>query len=145
MVSPNKASVDLRESVPLSRNILHTGGVTAYWYTGQRTNREVWHCPTDYRSWLPSITSPKVSASYLNYLADVRDSAKSGLGRMGNRHLRYLVESISVNVGGSDQNVKESSPLMSGLSVGGVIVVGARESRVQGEGHQGVNPFLVER
>jgi len=41
-----------------------------------------------------------------------------------------------VNVGGLRQNAKVSSPPMSGVSVGGVIVVGTRESRVQGEGHQ---------
>ena len=32
-----------------------------------------------------------------------------------------------------------SSPLMKDVSVGGLIVVGARESRVQGEGGQGID------
>src|SRR2546428_1754749 len=139
MVSPNKASLDLREIFPLSRNILHTSGMKAHRNTGQRTNQKIVISSTGYRDWSFCPTSLKASASYLNYLADVRDSAKSGLGRMGNRHLRYLVESISVNVGGSQQNAKTSSPPMSAESVGGVIVVGARESRVQGEGHQGIN------
>jgi hypothetical protein len=66
------------------------------------------------------------------------------MGREGNRHLRYLVEFSSVNVGGSDRNVKESSPLRSDLSVGGSIVLGARESRAQGEGSQGVHTSRVE-
>ena len=61
------------------------------------------------------------------------------MGREGNRRLQYLVEFISVNVGGSDRNVKASSLSMSGMSGGGSIVLGARESRVQGEGSQGVN------
>ena len=67
---------------------------------------------------------------------DVRDTAKSGIGRRGNRHLKYLAEFIFVNVGGSYQNVKASSLPMSEMSVGGVIVLGARESRVHGEGPQ---------
>jgi hypothetical protein len=52
---------------------------------------------------------------------------------MDNRHLHYLAESSSVNVGGSHQHVKASSLPRSAESVGGVRVVGARESRVQGE------------
>ena len=74
----------------------------------------------------------KGEASHLNYLASIRDSAKSGLGYMGNRHLSCLVESIFVNVGGFYQEM--SSPSVNDRSVGGVIVVGARESRVHGEG-----------
>ena len=38
--------------------------------------------------------------------------------------------------GGLGRNAKGSSPPLSGVSVGGVRVLGARESRVQGEGHQ---------
>src|SRR5262249_7556388 len=75
----------------------------------------------------------------LSYPADVRESAKSGLGHVGNRHLNYLAESISMNVGGPQQDVKASSPLMLAESVGGVIVLGARESRVHGEGRQEMN------
>ena len=89
-----------------------------------------------YRGWLGFSTSSKVSASNLVYLADVRDTAKSGIGHADNRHLRYLVESIAVNVGDSHQNVKESSPLMSGVRVGGSIVVGGWESQPHGEGGQ---------
>jgi hypothetical protein len=47
-------------------------------------------------------------------------------------------------VGGSYRNVKESSPLRSGMSVGGLIVVGGWESQPQGEGDQGVNASRVE-
>jgi len=136
MVSPNEASFDLRENPPLPRNILHTCEVMAYGSTGQRTDRKVFIEPTGHRGWLRGGTIPKVSAGYLQYSADVRDSAKSGLGHKGNRHLRYLVESLAVNVGGSCRNVKASSLPMIGMSVGGFIVVRvvrARESRSRGE------------
>jgi hypothetical protein len=98
----------------------------------------------DYRGWLQSLTNPKVEISNLNYLISIRDSAKSGLGFTDNRHLNYFAESINMNVGGFYQDVKVSSPPMTDRSVGGVVVVRARESRVQGEGRQEVNIFLVE-
>ncbi len=97
-----------------------------------------------YRDWLVEHTSPKVSAGYLTYPADIRDTAKSGIGCMDNRHLRYVVESISVNVGGSYQDAKASSLPMSDMSVGGSIVVRGRESRPHGEGGQEFNIFPVE-
>jgi len=53
---------------------------------------------------------------------------------MGNRHLKYLAEFISVNAGGSPQDVKVSSLPMPAESVGGLIVLGGRESLLQGEG-----------
>ena len=95
-------------------------------------NPEVSVIPKDYRDWLCICTSLKVEASHLNYLASIRDSAESGLGHQDNRHLNYFVESIFVNVGGS--YLEMSSPSMKSKSVGGFIVVGARESRVHGEG-----------
>jgi hypothetical protein len=72
---------------------------------------------------LIGISRQKVSAGYLTYPADVRDTVKNGMGRVGNRHLNSLVESISVNVGGSCRDVKASRPPLPGVSVGGVIVV----------------------
>jgi hypothetical protein len=65
-------------------------------------------------------------------------------GLFDNRCLSYFIESLSVNVGSSQQNVKESSLPMSAVSVGGVIVVGGRENLLRGEGHQGINIFLLE-
>jgi hypothetical protein len=135
MVSSNKASFDLRERPPLSRNILHSCEMTAYGSTGQRMSPRISAISTGYRIRCIS-TELKVSADYLTYPADIRDTAKSGIGYHENRHLRCLAESIFVNVGGSHQNVKASSLPMSDESVGGVIVLGARESRVQGEGRQ---------
>jgi len=136
MVSSNEAGFDLRETSPLPRNILHNQGMMTLSYTGQRADSKVYTCPRSHRSWLFLPTSPKVPAGYLKYPAGVRDTAKSGIGHTDNRHLNYLAESISVNVGGSQQDVKASSLPMSAESVGGAIVLGARESRVQGEGHQ---------
>ena len=80
-----------------------------------------------------AIPTKKGLAGYLNYPADSRDTAKSGMGRIGNRRLPYFAEFISMNVGGSYRNVKESSPLRSGMSVGGLRVVGGWESQPQGE------------
>ena len=137
-MSPNEANFDLREKDPLSRNILHTCE-TAYGSTGQRTSQKSPPISTDYRNQIGRTTDSKVSLGYLLYPNDVRDTAKSGIGRRGNRHLQYLAEFIFVNVGGSYQDVKVSSPPMPDMSVGGVIVLGARESRVQGEGRQGIN------
>ena len=139
MVSSNEANFDLREIRPLPRNILHICGVEDHGTTGQRANLKLGVLATGCRGWLVLPTSPKVSTANLIYSVDARDTAKSGIGHLGNRHLRYLVESISVNVGGSCRKVKASSLPMIGMSVGGFIVVRARESRVQGEGSQGVN------
>src|SRR4051794_32128681 len=131
MVSPNEASFNLRESFPLSRNICIAGSKRPG-STGQRTSQKICPLSTDYRDWSNIATSPKVSADDLIYPADVRDTAKSRMGCEGNRHLQDLVEFIFVNVGGLLAEV--SSLPKKQASVGGVIVLGARESRVQGEG-----------
>lgn len=76
------------------------------------------------------------------YPDSVRDSAKSGLGCLDNRHLNYLVESVLINVGGFRGDVKVSSSTKAPGrttqvgSVGVAIVVGGRESLPQGEGPQ---------
>jgi hypothetical protein len=72
--------------------------------------------------------------SYLNYLISIRDSAKSGLGFIDNRHLNYFAESINGNVGGFYQNAKVSSPPKTDGSVGAVVVVGGWESQPHGKG-----------
>jgi hypothetical protein len=60
------------------------------------------------------------------------------MGFTDNRYLNYFIESINTNVGGLYRNVKVSSPPMTGISVGAVIVVGGWESQPQGEGRQSV-------
>jgi hypothetical protein len=107
----------------------------------QRMNPAAFHVPKDYRGWSLLITNPKIEIGNLNYLISIRDPAKSGMGYRDNRHLNYFAESINMNVGGFYQNAKVSSPPMTDRSVGGVIVVGARESRVHGKGRQEVNIF----
>ena len=99
---------------------------------------------TDYRGGLSLYASPKASTGYLTYPVDVRDTAKSGRGCRGNRHLKYRAEFIFVNGGGSPQDGKVSSLPMPAESVGGLIVLGGRESLLQGEGGQGINALQVE-
>jgi hypothetical protein len=137
-VSANESGFYLRETSLLSHNILSTGGVVTAGDVGQRTNLDVSRL-------LKGYCVLQVGAGYPIYPAPVRDSAKSGLGSAANRYLNYPVESVCVNTGGSYPDIKTSSLSMPEKSVGGVIVVGARESRVQGEGRQEVNIFLVER
>src|SRR5438132_1543431 len=100
MVSSNEVNFNLRETHPLPRNILQDCGVMAHGYTRQRMNPRTPLYSKGYQSWLLIPTSPKVLAGHLTYPANIRDSAKSGLGHIDNHHLNDLVESISVNVGG---------------------------------------------
>jgi hypothetical protein len=57
-------------------------------------------------------------------------------------HLHTLAEFITMNVGGP--YAERCSPAMNHKGVGAAIVVGARESRVQGEGRQGIDVRLDE-
>ncbi len=76
------------------------------------------------RGWLFDITSPKAGKEIPGYFFPVRDTAKSGIGCLDNRHLNYLVESIFVNVREPRKDAKGSShPMLTG-EVGAVIVVG---------------------
>src|SRR5438874_13284115 len=76
----------------------------------QRMNPAASPFPKDYRGWLREYTNSKVEISNLNYLIFIRDSAKSGLGFVDNRHLNYFVESINMNAGDPQQNVNERRP-----------------------------------
>jgi hypothetical protein len=58
-------------------------------------------------------------------------------GSAMSHHLQVSAESISMNVGGP--YAERCSPAMNHRGVGGPIVVGARESRAQGEGGQGID------
>lgn len=104
MVSSNKASLDLRETHPLSRNISHTSCGD----TRQRPNPEVVKYLKGYRCWSVKYTSAKVETGYSIYPVSGRDTAKSRIGFRDNRHLSYLAEFIFVNVGDSQQNEKVS-------------------------------------
>src|SRR3989442_811324 len=103
MVSSNEADLTYGKSSPCHVTFCKTVGKL-----GPRVY-EAANEPKDLRVFqgLPKLVTLsyqlKVSAGYLTYPADIRDSAKSGLGHHDTRHLHYLVESISVNVGGSCQ------------------------------------------
>jgi hypothetical protein len=92
-VSPNEAGFDLREISPLSQYL-------ARWDSNRVRKGG--------RDWLPDCTSQKDAKGYLNYPLVGWDSAKSGLGQQGNRHLRDFVESVAVNMGDSSDDAKES-------------------------------------
>jgi hypothetical protein len=109
---------------------------------GQRMHLKVY--PESDRGWIRASTSPKDITEHLNYSVIMRDSPRRGLGCHANRHLHDLVEFIIVNVGGPCRNVKVCIPLMSGMEVGGSIVVGAWESHVHGEGSQGIDISRVD-
>jgi len=133
MVSASESGFYLRETSPLSHNTLSTCGVVTVGDVGQRTNLDVSRLLKGY------CVLSQIGAEHPIYPAPVRDSAKSGLGSAANRYLNYPVESICVNMGDSYQNVKVSSPPMSHRRVGGFMVLGGRESRLQGDGSQEVN------
>jgi hypothetical protein len=135
MERSSEVDLDLRENVPLSRNTLHTQGEILS-ETGQQMRLGNRFLCLDYRHWSELPTSTKVEISNLNYLISIWDSAESGLGLTDNHLLNYFAESISMNVGGPLQNVNESSPQMSDVGVGVVIVVGTRENLAHGEGPQ---------
>jgi hypothetical protein len=138
-VSADESDFYLRETSPLPHNILSTCGVVSGGETGQRTNLDVSRRLKGY------CDRRRLEQDTQCYLVPVRDSAKSGLGSTANRYLHYSAESVCMNVGGSQQDAKASSLPMPAESVGGFRVLGARESRVRGEGSQGVNASLVER
>lgn len=139
MVSPYKAGFNLRETLPLPRNTLHSCEAMAHESTGQRMN-SLCKYSSEGVTYTGCHKRPifRVEAGHLYYPASIRDSAKSGLGCRGNRHLLYLAESIFVNVGGSQQDAKLSSPTMPSVSVGATIVIRDWESQSQGEGSQSV-------
>jgi hypothetical protein len=98
MVSKSKSGFNLRESQPLSRNILYTCGIMTCEYTGQQTNSMKAASSESYQIWEFQIFRIRVVISHLNYLITVWDTAKSGIGCQFNRHLNYFVETINGNV-----------------------------------------------
>jgi len=103
---------------------------------GQRPHPMVASFPKDDRSWLCVLASSKDANGKPEIPAGRSGFRKERLGPLISPHLNASVEYIVVNVGGFGMNAKVSSPPMTSQSVGGVIVLGARESRVHGEGRQ---------
>jgi hypothetical protein len=98
--------------------------------------------PKDVRGWIMVIPSPKEVRGSL-VLPPVRSGFREErLGSVISHHLTTFVESIAMNVGGPC--VEGSSPPLKRVGVGGVIVLGARENRVHGEGRQGIDAPRVE-
>jgi hypothetical protein len=93
-------------------------------------------CPKDGRGWLRLLASPKAVRGQPELPSNWSGFRDERLGSFRSPYLSASVEYIVVNVGGSGMNVKVSSPPMTYQSVGGVIVLGGRESRLHGEGRQ---------
>jgi hypothetical protein len=110
---------------------------------GQRPHPMVIHVPKDDRGWLFVVASPKDVSGKPELPVDRSGFRKERLGSLISSHLNASVEYIVVNVGGFGMDAKVSSPPMTSQSVGGVIVLGGRESRLQGEGRQGIDAVLV--
>jgi hypothetical protein len=83
---------------------------------------------------LSIFIATKVEAGHLVLPCFRSGFRKERIGSSISPHLNGLVESIYMNVGGL--LVEVSSPPMKPVSVGGVIVLGGRESRLHGEGRQ---------
>jgi hypothetical protein len=101
---------------------------------GQRPCPTVVPIPEDVRSWLAILTSSKEVRGQPEIPSDRSGFREERLGSVMSHHLNTSVEYIVVNVGGSCG--EGSSPPMKRMSVGGVIVLGGRESRLHGEGRQ---------
>jgi hypothetical protein len=133
MASANEVGLDLREMGPLPHKNLLIHGVVTVDDMGQRTNlgvsRLLPRLPDSFMGGSKLLSLP---GSRSGYCAEQEWSA-------ANRCLHGLVESVSVNAGGSDMNVKVSSPPMTYQSVGGAGVLRGWESRPQGEGGQGID------
>jgi hypothetical protein len=125
---------DLRETRPLPRYIWHTrpeqpglrGSDRIRWYGSFQRMSEAWYC---------QVQDRKDTRGQL-----VLPSGRSGYreewdGSIISHHLNTFAESITMNVGGPCG--EGCSPPMKRTGVGAAIVLGARESRVQGEGPQG--------
>lgn len=123
MVRQSEADFHLRETMTRPRNILHTPVPLTRESTGLRTNFEaISYGVRSYPSW-NSGCQRKLEQVNLDYPAPVRDTAKSGMGVRGNRHLNYFAESFLMNLGGLHRDAKVSSPLTPCVSVGAAIVI----------------------
>jgi hypothetical protein len=109
---------------------------------GQRPHPMVPLVPTDDRSWLLRFTSPKVVRGKPDLPSDRSGFRDERLGSTINHHLNTSVECLVVNVGGLC--VEGSSPPVKRVGVGGVVVLGGRESRLHGEGRQGIDISRVD-
>jgi hypothetical protein len=129
----NEVTKDLRESVPLLRNNLHArkldirGSDRIQAQTMMaRISEAVYSQLTATKDGAGSPRLPSLRSGF----------RKERIGSVISHRLRDSAKSVYVNVGGSGMDAKVSSPPMTCQSVGGVIVLGGRESRPHGEGRQ---------
>jgi hypothetical protein len=104
---------------------------------GQRLRPMVIDVPEDDRDWRNLVASPKDVRGQPELPSDQSGFREERLGSLISPRLRESAEYIVVNVGGL--HMEMSSPSMKYASVGGVIVLGGRESRLHGEGRQGID------
>jgi hypothetical protein len=138
-VRKHSAAVRLAPTLPVSkrRNKRPTGKAppaSRPCTMGQRPHPMVYMLPTDDQGWTLRPSSPKEVSGKPEIPAVQSGFRKERLGSGRSHHLRASVEYIVVNVGGS--HMEMSSPSMKYASVGGIIVLGGRESRPQEEGRQ---------
>ena len=98
--------------------------------------------PKDDRDWPVWHASLKDVSGKPDIPADRSGYREERDGSDVSHRLKVTAEGIRVNVGGLRAEV--SSPPMNHVSVGAAIVLGARESRVHGEGRQGIDVVLVQ-
>jgi hypothetical protein len=125
---------------------------------GQQPHPMVCPRPEDDRGWSDNSTSPKDVRGQPELPPDRLGFREERLGSFISHHLSASAEYTIVNVGGFDMDVtvdarrlparksrcpKVCSPPKPYQSVGGVIVLGGRESRLHGEGRQGIDDVLV--
>jgi hypothetical protein len=101
---------------------------------GQRPHPMVFLVPKDDRGCEVIRRSPKDVRGQPELPSVWSGFREERLGSRISHRLSASAEYIVVNVGGS--HMEMSSPSMKYASVGGVIVLGGRESRPQGEGRQ---------
>jgi len=132
MASLNELGVNLRERLPLPHNILIRMGVALHPDVGQPAG--TWY----HRGCEHRIPTPKDKRQQSDYCLFAGDTAKSGMGCIGNQCLNYRGDDSHTNVGELTWNVKVNPPPISTSEVGGVIVVRGWDSQPQGEGRQGI-------
>jgi len=109
--------------------------------TGQRPHPMVLLVPKDDRGWIDVGASPKVVSGKPVLPTDRSGFRDERLGSPISPRLHTSVEDIIVNVGGPCG--EGCSPPVKRMGVGGVIVLGGRESRLHGEGRQGIDVVLA--
>ena len=108
---------------------------------GQRPYALVVQFPVNSRGWFLFGTNPKDDEGKPEVPSVWSGFRNERIGSGISHHLHTSVEYVTVNVGGPCG--EGSSPPVKRMGVGAAIVLGARESRVHGEGWQGIDVRLT--